>query len=290
MRMPALPPRSLLLGVALLGAALLAGCQSAGTNDLLSVRAQAADATTLRADHEAPKTYVIAKGHFTRSQFDSDVRTVDFETLSKTFARHLGPRFVPVSSAARSDLVIVIHWGAIARQETSLDTLMLDPDAVRQAGEAVETAKVQAAADFKAGNYNASAQVAAAEANLNNEMTNTAMLASGDAQVTASTADLLGLRGLYSQSSTSPDADAARSLLLDDRYFVTLVAYDAAALKMKIRKVVWTTWMSVPLGGRDFAAAVRQMAAAGAPWFGRQAPRLILEQPPVGKAEPATSG
>lgn len=248
---------------------------------MVSVRAQADPAYLARTARApaTPESYVFAKGRFFRSMFDDRVNQVDFDTMTKTFGADLAPRYVPAGRASTADLIIVVHWGAVARPEDAMDTLLYDPDTLRQADQAIDTAKTQAAADFKAGNYLAYGQVAAAESNFQNELRMADSIFSMDAQAQASSADLIGLRGMYSANDHSTDADMARSLVDDDRYFVTLIAYDAGLLRLKQKRVVWSARMSAPVAGRDFATAIRQMSALAAPYYGTQQPKMLLGRP-----------
>lgn len=260
---------------------------------MISVRAQAAPdyaARVEKAPAGAAQTYVFAKGRMFSSLFDDRVRKVSFDRLTEELASGLSPRFTPARRAGDADLIIVVHWGAVARPDNSMDTLLYDPDSLRQASNAVEEARTQASAAFKAGNYGAAAgQVAAAEANYRNELNVADTVFTGDAMSAANSADLLGLRGLYRSDDNSLEADQARSLVEDDRYFVSLIAYDAGLLRLGQKRVVWTARMSAPLAGRDFATAVREMSAVAAPLYGTQQPRLIL-QLPTREASAAPSG
>jgi hypothetical protein len=279
----------------LLGCVAMAGCQSTtGTNSMVSVRAQAdrdwaahqlqAASDTSAATKPAP-TYVFTRGRFFPSEFDDKIKPLDFGALTSLLATGLNTRFTPAERIGDADFVVVVHWGAVVRPENSMDTLMYDPDSIRQASEAVDNARTQAAADFKAGNYLAYGQVHAAESNLANELQVADAVFSSDARVKASTADLIGLRGLYRSDDTTVEAEAARSLLEDDRYFVTLLAFDAQLLKLKQKRVVWSARMSAPVAGRDFETAVRQMNAVAAPYYGTQQNHLVLQVPSATVAE-----
>lgn len=269
------------LPAGLLVLVLFAGCAATGMNNMVAVRAQAdvpVAATTAAVPPLAPQTYVFAQGRQFPSMFDSEVRKVTFDALTRTLAGDLAPRFTPAAEPAKADLVIVVHWGAIERRENPMDNLAYDPDAVRQASEAVETARTQAAANFQAGNYLAYRQVQAAESDFRNELLRADTFYSADAQSAATSADLIGLRGLQGVGDRTGEVDALGTLLDEDRYFVTLVAYDAAALRLKQKSVRWTARMSVPVAGRDFATAIRQMSAVARPYYGQQRPGMVLQR------------
>lgn len=282
-------------GFALLaGCLLLAGCQT-GMNNMITVRAQAAPAYA--AAHAGPvpsappQTYVFTKGPFFRSIFDANVRKVDFDALARMLSTGLRPRYVPAPDPNKADLVLVVHWGAVERPDNSIDNLMLDPDAIRAADQGVADAKASAAAAFSAGNYTAWQQVAAAESNLNNQVLQTGALVTADAQVAASRAEMIGLGGVYAPDPGA--ADSLQALLEDDRYVVTVIALDAAALRQGRKDVVWTTRMSVPVAGRDFATAVREMDALASPLYGTAHPGLVVERAasrPGETAAPETIG
>lgn len=275
---PVLP--SVLLGV-VLAATFLAGCTTTGQNHVIAVRAQADPAYVAGQTEPSggPKKYVFAEGRFFPSAFDSGTAKQDFDRLTKILAADLLPRFTPVTSAGQADLVIVVHWGAVERRERPSENPFYDVDAIRQAGDGVETARTQAAADFKAGNYASYGQVAAAEANLRNEMRIADSVYTGDALAAANTAELIGVRGLYRNDDPSAEADQLRSLLEEDRYFVTLIAYDAEGLRLKQKWPRWRIRMSAPVAGRDFTTAVREMSAVAAPLYGRQHPGMVLQSP-----------
>ncbi|HVU35580.1 MAG TPA: hypothetical protein VHE61_19225 [Opitutaceae bacterium] len=269
-------------GWLILSCVLFAGCSSVGTNTMVSVRAQADPGYVNRRAEAPPNTpamYVIAKGRRFPSMFDTQVDKLGFDRMSRIIAADLTPRFSLADDATHADVVIVVYWGAVARPESSLDSLLYDPDTLRQASEAVDNARTQAAADFKSGNYLSYGQVDAAVANLRGEMVRADAIFGGDARAAANTADILGLRGLYAPNDTSPEAETVRSLLEDDRYFVTLIAYDARGLRLKQKWIAWTVRMSIPVGGRDFESAVREMSGIAAPLYGTEQSQLVLRQP-----------
>jgi hypothetical protein len=70
---------------------------------------------------------------------------------------------------------------------------------------------------------------------------------------------------------SSEDEITMRSELLEERYFVILMAYDYQLLKKeKKSKLLWVTRMSVRAPGNNFSEAMPGMARIAADFFGQQ--------------------
>lgn len=116
----------------------------------------------------------------------------------------------------------------------------------------------------------------------------------------ASNAQLLGyadeLRKAEYESLAAPSgmSELDRRLqadLVDERYFVILMAYDLGALhglgKGMRPRLSWSTHLSMRAVGRDFGAALPAMSRAAGRFLGRQVDGLLLDggAVPDGKVE-----
>jgi len=67
---------------------------------------------------------------------------------------------------------------------------------------------------------------------------------------------------------TGPKADLLAYADNEDRYYVSVIAFDAALMAQKKMRVLWRTSMSVPFQD-DFEQTLPTMLASGGPFFGR---------------------
>jgi hypothetical protein len=90
---------------------------------------------------------------------------------------------------------------------------------------------------------------------------------------------------------TNVDLDAIREAMSDDRYFVTLVAFDWPSVKAHRKVILWSTKMSVRAQGLTLAEVVPALIKSGEAFFGRETLRpehLAMPVTPEGRVEVGT--
>jgi hypothetical protein len=75
---------------------------------------------------------------------------------------------------------------------------------------------------------------------------------------------------LVAPTMRNRDLDDVRSDMLEDRYFVTVVAFDWQAAKEHKKVLLWSTKMSVPSRRVTMAQVIPALIKAGAPFIGRE--------------------
>src|ERR1051326_1862871 len=247
---------------------------------LVTVRAVADASYMMRrgASEDPPaETYILAKGQRTEGA-DTALMKIPFRSIVPTLASDLLVRnYVPATNADNVDLVIVVHWGMTNENQNSLALLQYDPDALRQAAEAVTEAKEREAADIS-GVQRALGASAQAEANFNSEAKLAESLYQTNSRAQYSNAGLLGFKpGIDNDDNLG---ETLRSMANEERYFVILVAYDAKALRDKKKQQVWVTRMSIRAGGVNFPIALDRMSVVAARFNGTRQPAIILQDSP----------
>lgn len=289
-----LPTRVVAPAVGLVIFSLLAGCTTNATK-LVTVRSVVAPQyASERAQRvgQPPETFVMAKGRIVEgSGYYSTLTKTEFETIARTLAADLERAgYRPATDPRTADLVVRVNWGVTGVVERAVDLHAYDPDNLRQAQEAVETAREQAAASAGTANAtNTALAVAKAEAELRAEATYTASLFGGNDLQSASNADLLGFREVLQASDDgfrpAGAAETIRDMVNEERYFVVLVAYDARAARQGQRRPVWTTRMSIGAAGQDFPTGLDRMSHTAGPSHG--VPQVgILLTPSVDRPAP----
>lgn len=248
---------------------------------LVTVRAVAEPAYVNRrggaSEEPVTESYMIAKGQRTEGA-DQALTKLPFRGFIPTLASDLLVRnYVPAATAENADLVIVVHWGMTTENENGVALLQYDPDALRQAAEAVTDAREREAADTT-GVSRALGVAAQAEAHFNAEARMAESLYRTNPRAQYSNAELLGFRpGLDRDDFIG---ETLRTMVNEERYFVILVAYDAKALRDKKRQQLWVIRMSIRAGGVNFPIALDRMSTVAAQFYGTRQPSLILQDSP----------
>jgi hypothetical protein len=272
-----LPPVLLLLG-------LLSGCQTS-SEKLVTVHSVVDPSyVAARTATEPPRTdtYAMAAGNMLqRSPYNAGLEKVDFHAMAKTLAADLkAAHFEPATSVGTADLVIVVHWGIAGPEEKWSEQALYDPDALRQAQDAVTEARAKEQADTT-GLSRALGVAAAAEANFRAEINVAASVVGGNEMQAASHAALLGFTEVLRIDDAAPaptaTGDTLRSMLEEDRYFVILVAYDAKALRAGRKRQIWTTQMSISAAGLNFPAALDRMSGVAASQYGVRKAAITIQ-------------
>jgi hypothetical protein len=221
------------------------------------------------------ETFAFAKGRQVFGTPDASLKKMDFTTLITTLAADLPPpRYAPAEQIETADLVIHVTWGVTKERDDPSALLQFDPDALRQATEAVAQAKDDEEADKTLAMRTLGAS-AAAEAKLKSEMQMATSLFSDDGVQASSNAELLGFRA--AMAGDSDTAETLRTMAVESRYFVILVAYDGPALRGGQKRRLWTTRMSIRAAGVNFPIALNRMSSVAAHFNGLPQPGIVLQ-------------
>jgi hypothetical protein len=217
-----------------------------------------------------------------------------FLQIASTLAAGLAKQhYFPTRDLANADLLIIVHWGVTTATEPSYklqgQTTLGSNDGSAQVRQMV---KQLAAEQSAAGVSDPVAQYAARAVD---DLLNPGALAHDEmlqrfdalAQETsmASNARLLGfaddLRKDRENFFGTCQGVMLRSMLMDERYFVVLLAYDyQALLREHKQKLLWSTRLSMQSPGMNFRAGVGHMTSAGSVVFGHQTDGVKVRLPP----------
>ena len=264
---------------------------SARAEKLVTVRSVADKiyAAKRAATNPPPReTYVFAKGEYSPgNRGDSSLDKIDFQTMALTVATDLKKQnYEPTKNFKTADLVIVMHWGVTLANDKGIAEFLIEPDTLRQAAEAMSAAQETEAADESLESA-AIGVAAAATANYRSELLAMRAMIGGNDLRAASNAELLGVASTLSKDdaelSHSTQVEALRTMIDEERYFIILMAYDAAALRNGKKNRVWTTRMSIRSAGVNFPIAIDRMSNAAAFFHGTRQEGVALEVPKLGK-------
>jgi hypothetical protein len=242
----------------------------AALNERIAISSTAAPGYTREvAGESGPKTetYVYMKGKFfggaTR---DKGLEKTSFDTLTKTLFKDLAKQnYIPTSDVNGADLVIMVHWGVSEIYDDPQKEQM-----IQKLGDTISTMGAQVADGGIAdtGPINAiSDSMSSAQDNSGSAMQRNAALLGYQR----------ALNKFGPRAGISSDAEAGlRAELLEERYFVILMAYDNHLLrKEKVRKLRWVTRLSVRTPGNNFLEALPVLSQAGGHVFGKQTDDLV---------------
>jgi hypothetical protein len=99
---------------------------------------------------------------------------------------------------------------------------------------------------------------------------------------THTNAELLGLQSTLAEEDKAPFgsalADTLRLMLNEERYFIIVVAYDAAAMREGRKQRLWTTRASIRAAGVNFAMALDRISSTAAGFHGVPQASLAFEK------------
>lgn len=273
MRPASLPLRSLLFLL------LLAAAPDLKAEKLVVVRSTATSSyleKRMRDEKRQPQSYVFMAGrYFAGGTHDNSLDKTPFETIAKRLALDLRQQdFHPAESFAKSDLLLVVHWGvtyghnrdtvAMAMSSENLSGLKIESEiAQREWEEAVA-----------AGDFMGSAAAQGRVDQLQNETrSNIQDIAGNQPARDEDNATLLGLRTELEDPNTSPFGDdrlqAISDMTKEERYFVIVMAYDVPTLvRTKKLKRVWILRASIGSAGVNFHQALDRMGNIAGRYFG----------------------
>jgi hypothetical protein len=291
-------------GILLLaGLALLPSALRASHSDFVVINATASKAyTQQKFVNGVPKaeTYVFYEGKFFGGIVrDPSISHATFLDIAKVLAPSLAKQnYLPTRNAKAADLLIVVNWGTTITDFGGKN----DPE--------TQFYLQQEQADANSGNIN----------NLNSDLTLDQANATSALKFAESNADLLGYTNALNKEEkfqwASPDglnaeAESHLSDLIEQRYFVILLAYDYQKILRdgqampaslagggRVRgqsqmpapppdvtqpKPIWSLRMNIRADGNNFTEALPAMSQVAAAYFGKQLDDLKSEQTVVGK-------
>lgn len=224
------------------------------------------------------ESYLFAQGRYFGGELrDGSLEHTQFMDIARTLAPALAKQaYYPTVDKKDADLLIVVHWGTsnVDEQDQWLEQ-KLTSDALGDNTGA------------KAGNGSSGVSKANARENANMDAD---MLGSEQDLATNSVRaneQLLGFTSAVSKAEyqsvavasgmTQEDHDL-RELLLEERYFVILMAYDFHGIKNhKKPKLLWSTHFNMRSPGHNFTTALPLMSNVAANYFGHNVDQLILD-------------
>jgi len=282
----------------LAAAALLAPGLRADHADFVTISATASKTYTQRKlvnGSPKPESYVFYQGKFfggiTR---DPSVDRTAFLSIAKTLAPELAKQnYLPVSKGppTNSDLLIVVNWG----------TTVIDPTQDKNDMEKQDQlASLLSSVRSGSGDINANVAIATAnQISLVSDMNYTSHLLGYDAALQKE-----GHMAWASPSGMSAVQESHLAELIDERYFVILLAYDYQKILQENRdyqalrttrprdaqrvgpppqpKPVWVVRMNMRAAGNNFTEALPAMSQAAANYFGKQMDDLVTAPASVG--------
>lgn len=261
---------------------------------IVTVRSVVEPAYAARRASQSPppvETYVFARGQcFDPIPMDSTLARMSFRTIAATLAADLKPRgFEPAPSFPKADLVVVVHWGVTMENPNPAALLLDDHDVLRQASNALGEA-FQASDDpgtrNGGGNLEAAAQtlraVGEAQIALRHETSVAALSGERNGAHGRSNAELLGIQSSLVDGEKLPFgsaiSEALQAIVNEERYFIIVIAYDAAELRAGRKRRMWTTRASLHAAGVNFADALGRLSGAAAGFHGSPQSDLVLER------------
>jgi hypothetical protein len=277
-------------------ALLLTAALRADHEDFVVISASASKAY---AEHKfgdgspKPETYVLYEGKFFGGAArDPSIGHASFAAIARTLAPDLARQnYLPTPDASSANLLIVINWG------TTITDPLGDKNDLEVQGQLQDL--VSSVHNFNLGGGGGSiAGLGALNANL--AMSDTDVLAQ-QSQI----ADYSRLLGYGATLQREGRMDWARpggmsaleashvSELLDERYFVILLAYDYQKILREDGahdgrhtaqpKPLWSVRMNIRSAGNNFNAALPAMGEAASSYFGKQMDDLVTAQVAVGR-------
>jgi hypothetical protein len=290
--LPSLPAAGFLL---LAAAGLLAPRLRADHEDFVVISATASKAYTQHkyaAGAPRPESYVFYQGRYLGGATrDPSIDHDSFLAIARTLAPDLAKQnYLPLrtSRPAAADLLIVVNWG------TTVTDPMYDktnPETQFQLEDLTSSIR-----DFNAGG-------AGGMGNLNAQLAISDVNQQAQESEMAANSRLLGYDTALEKEGrmawATPDGMTALeashlSDLIDERYFVILLAYDyqklqrasaAAAARHQAApqpKPVWSLRMNIRAAGNNFVEALPAMSQAASNYFGKQLDDLVTTQAAIG--------
>lgn len=272
----------------LIGAAflLLASCHALRADKHVVVIARAdagyVQARVTEEGQPRPETYVFMQGHhYPGEAVDRTMERMTFREIVGTLAPELARRkYLPGSSAAEADLLLIVHWGTTRpkvgiREMTAQPTTEVDRDRLM-----VETMKefgmpVEIESNFS-GLPDSLVMPHGADFNQDQEFERLDRMTDeiGQQFRRGDNVTLLGyaddLHRLGKRAWTGELERSLRHDLNTERYFVIVRAYDLKGRTPSVPKnrPVWTMHLNISSPGNNFRTAMTRMSVAAARYAG----------------------
>jgi hypothetical protein len=240
-----------------------------------------------------PESYLFFQGKFyggtTR---DPDLETAQFNQIIRILAENMvRQNYFPSKDPKEADLLLVVHWG--------ITTVYVNPnmqdDQERLNNEMARYNAAVAAAQSSTSKKGGPPPPPPDPGPLNAELAIVDVERGEMMQQVGVNAKLLGYSdqlakdraaGTGSSSGVSTAESNLLQDLIEERYFVILMAYDYHSMKKgSTPKLLWSTRFSIRAPGNAFTAALPVMTKAASEYFGRAVDGLKIEKPPAGVPE-----
>jgi hypothetical protein len=269
----------------LFAACLLGGIPPAAADPNVAVTARAHDAYTERkfsGGEAATETYVFMQGnYFDGHTVDRSIERMSFRRIAEYLGVQLARQnYLPATSVADARLLIVVHWGTTtpraSRQEMFGGTGIASPNP------GAADIAAQALANPDGGQvFDAPDTTMTPEAN---DLTRVADRLMGNV-TEGNAATLLGYQDEIQRLGKRAYADARNDIisfhLNNERYFITLMAYDLKQLETpgKRRRPVWTLHLNISSPGNNFNTALDRISNVAGDFAGRSTDGLQSVRP-----------
>jgi hypothetical protein len=235
-------------------------------------------------DRQKAESFVFAQGKF----FGGYVRDTSLEHMQfLEIARDLGSdlalqKYYPAADARNADLLIVVHWGMTAVEENA--------DHGQTEFERLQKDSATYNANFSSGEIGVARGGIADPGFVTSDMAIAYGQSGAAGTAPNDNAHLLGFdselqkeeyRSLGVPSGMTEMDRRLREDLVDERYFVILMAYDYRSVKDGKRgakpKLLWSTHFSMRASGFNFTSALPAMGKVAAAFFGHQVDGLLID-------------
>jgi hypothetical protein len=276
----------------LAAASLLASGLRADHEDFVVISATASPAYTQRkfaGGSPRPESYVIFQGqYFGGGTRDPSLEHATFDSVIRTLGPDLARQnYLPLRNArfTAADLLIVVNWG----------TTVVDPmnEKTNMEVQSRLSGLIRSIGSFNKGGSSSdlNAQLAMSDASQQAQESgiayNTRLLGYGAALQKESRMAWATPSGMDAME------EAHLSELIDERYFVILMAYDFQRMQRAKAardphqrppqpKPVWIVRMNIRAAGNNFTQALPAMSQAASSYFGKQEDDLVSAQTAVG--------
>lgn len=269
-----------------------------GANQVALTASAKDDYVRSRIDGETlrPESYVFMQGkYFSGTTKDSSIEKLPFRRIAEYLVPELAKQeFFPAKELAKSDLLLVVHWGTTvprmangelrARDGMSAE-LSENADVLRHSNLTEQAADLAAnpspdeAAIRMMASHNPEADIAAAD-----QLEQIADQTQADYSA-ASNGRLLGYSKILSRLGknivTNTTEETLRFDMTTERYFLVVMAYDLREKIMagKTRRPVWTLHVNIRSPGNNFETALSKMSHSSASYFGQNTDEVKTIQP-----------
>jgi hypothetical protein len=257
----------------------LAATQAGAANQvaLTSVAKEGYAETRKDGDTLRPETFVFMQGrHFSGITRDRSIEKMPFRRIAEYLVPQLAKQnYVPAKELAKSDLLLVVHWGTtiphvsnttLLARETTSEPLSESFDAMAHNNLVASMGDEGAAAMVSS--YNPEGDIIRSQ-----EFERISEQSQSDYRG-ASNAKLLGytrtLAKMGKNFHVSTSEDTLRGDLNSEHYFLIVKAYDLRekTTQKKNRRPIWTLHVNIRSPGNNFEAALSKMSQASADYFG----------------------